>query len=102
VGGADRKETLAAIPARCEIGSIMIKAGIHLRLADLVRAKSCCRGGGVQSDLGAFVAFQVSSPGRVADLPIVAAFLVSLIHFVSSYRLRVGVCTAYVRRHGGV
>jgi cellulose synthase/poly-beta-1,6-N-acetylglucosamine synthase-like glycosyltransferase/exo-beta-1,3-glucanase (GH17 family) len=39
-----------------------------------------------------FVAFQVVViPDVLLTLPIVAAFLVSLIHFVSSYRLRVGV-----------
>jgi hypothetical protein len=39
-----------------------------------------------------FVAFQVVViPDVLLTLPIVAAFLVSLIHFVSSYKLRVGV-----------
>ena len=39
-----------------------------------------------------FVAFKiVVIPDVLLTLPILAAFLVSLIHFVSSYRLRVGV-----------
>src|ERR1700684_1000023 len=39
-----------------------------------------------------FVAFQVVViPDVLLTLPIFAAFFVSLIHFVSSYRLRVGV-----------
>jgi hypothetical protein len=88
----DRQEALAALPARREPAFAGPAPRILARLAELARRRRASASWSAILNLiwVPIVAFaDIAIPDKILTLPIIASFVVSLVHFIALYRLRV-------------